>query len=574
MTAVSGGQQLRDSAASGLHTFPPGYRLGHLRLLSPLGSGGMGCVYLAVDARCGSQVAVKCLNPARRSVEFFTGLSREARLLSQLQHPNIVRLLEFNFEHDPPYLVLELAAAGSLRQALKHRILSQQQSARLVATVARAVHAAHETGVLHLDLKPENILLMRNPAHGEEASQGTVSAAGDLPWVPAVADFGLADCLHGEGHFAETWRRPRGTLAWMAPEQISGQSAQLGRATDVYALGVVLYELLTGMLPFRSSHDVELSGQICRCPPSPPRELCPGISRTLNRICLRCLQKEPGNRFQTAAELADELDSLIACSLTPRSAIRRWLRWPPRILRRPRFFILVGLQVLLALVGFVLGGVIGSRFPWPLLFVASATQVTGVSQDSIAIEAMQLAADIIEADRMIELFLLLPDSKERDNNDFRSIQLLWDAVLQPSGKLLSNPRFVHVLKNRDPPTLLLARLHEVAGLAEDGQCDAATAAWRPTVELAQELLDRKLLDERLRWRGFIAARRLDRTLTRQHHGSEGLQQLERAWTLFGPENMGPMRQTRQFTAVHADFYKYLQDRRAQSVQASETSVEP
>jgi serine/threonine protein kinase len=138
--------------------------IGPFRLLSQLGEGGMGCVYLAVDGRCGRRVAVKCLSPGRRSAEFTSSLAREARLLSRLQHPHIVQLLEFNMDHDPPYLVLELAEEGSLRKVLKQRTLDQQQSVLLMAAVARAVHAAHESGVLHLDLKPENILLTAIPA--------------------------------------------------------------------------------------------------------------------------------------------------------------------------------------------------------------------------------------------------------------------------------------------------------------------------------------------------------------------------------------------------------------------------
>ena len=190
------------------------------------------------------------------------------------------------------------------------------------------------------------------------------------------------------------------------------------------------------------------------------------------------------------------------------------------------------------------------------------------------IQAMQLAAVIQEADRMFEFFLLLPPAKERAKNDRRMVQFLWDGVLQPSKKLLSNPQLVNVLKNQDPQTLLLVRLHEVARLAEDGQCDAAASAWKVAVQLAHQLQDRQMLDERLRWRGFISVRLLDCTLSRHGRSSEGLQQLEDAWKLFGPENMGQVQQTPQFTAAHADFDKHLQARRVQSVQPMESPVSP
>jgi hypothetical protein len=528
---------------------PPGTRLGHLRLLSLLGHGAMGSVYLAVDDRCGRQVAVKCLHPARSSAEFISGLAREARVLSQLQHPNIVPLLEFNLEHDPAFLVLELAAAGSLRQALKHRTLNQQQSVQLMAAVARAVHAAHESGVLHLDLKPENILLVNRPADDSGPSQAGDRSVEYLPWIPKVADFGLCTSLHGEGHFAETWRRPRGTLAWMAPEQVSGQSAQLGRATDVYALGVILYELLTGVLPFRAGHDVVLSGQICRCPPCPPRELCPGISPRLNLICLRCLQKEPRDRFQAAAELADELDSVAARSLPG-----TWLRRPFRNLRQPRFTAAVRLQVLCMLAGFLLGAAYGGRNP--LLMFSAAPQVSTV------FDAMQLGTEIQQADRVGESYVLMAAKDGPADKDRLVAQFLWHAAIRPSRKLLSNPLLVQALNDRDPQTLLLARLYDVAGLAEDGQLTAAAAAWILADDLARQLHDRKLLNERLRWRGLIAARRMDRTLTRQNRSSEGLRLLEDAWKLFGPENLGQAQRTPNFTMACEAFQAYLLNRRS------------
>jgi len=394
-----------------------------------------------------------------------------------------------------------------------------------------------------------------------------------------VADFGLCDRLQGEGQFAETRRHPRGTLAWMAPEQIAGQSTQLGRATDVYALGVILYELLTGTVPFRAGHDVELSGQICRSPPRPPREVCPGISRRLNRICLRCLRKEPGDRFQTAAELADELDSLstrshVARVLNARSAIFRWLRRSPGVLCRPPFRMFMLLQALLVIGAFVLGWAVAGRFPWLMFSAASPAEVTASAQESGDMQFTQLATELAEADKLFEFLLLLPRAKDRDSNAVRRIQLLWDHVLRPSRKILQDPLSVNLFRNRDPQLLLLARLYDIAGLAEDGQFSAAASAWMFADELARHLQDQKMLDERLRWRGLFAARLLDRTLTRHNRRAEGLQLLEDAWKRFGPENAGLVRQMPEFATALADFGKFLQDRRAQSVQAPEFSSSP
>jgi len=543
---------------------PPGSRLGHLRLLSTLGRGGMGSVYEAIDDRSSRRVAVKCLNPARRSSEYFMGLSREARLLSQLQHPNIVQLFEFDLEHNPPYIVLELAAGGSLRRALQHRTLNQHQCAQLVAAVARAIHAAHEFGVLHLDLKPENILLMHNPAADSLASAGSEQTSGYLPWVPKVADFGLCARLHGDSLFADTWRRPRGTLAWMAPEQISGQSADFGRATDVYALGVILYELLTGVLPFRGSHDVELSGQICRCEPCPPRRLCPGISRMLNRICLRCLHKEPGRRFQTATELADELDSLTAGAM-----LRRWCRRASRPLRQPQFTAVLLLQVLFALAGFALGALLSGRLPSFTVSAVSPTEVAAaevaaVAGDAGRSEAERYVRELWEVDRALEDLHSLDIPADQSAWSRSPARYLSSIAHNLAQEILSNPRLAHEVKETDPRVLLLARLYQLTGLAEAGLCDAALASWESTEELARVLQERNLLDERLRFRGFTAVRLVYDVLNRRNCGHDSIAVLEAAWHIFGPATLQKQGRTGAFEAICTDFHQYLLQRKKEA----------
>jgi serine/threonine protein kinase len=540
--------------------------IGPFRLLSQLGEGGMGRVYLAVDGRCGRRVAVKCLSPGRRSAEFTSSLAREARLLSRLQHPHIVQLLEFNMDHDPPYLVLELAEEGSLRKVLKQRTLDQQQSVLLMAAVARAVHAAHESGVLHLDLKPENILLTAIPA-----GVNTFRRMGDrfgepLPWSPKVADFGLCASLHGLGRFTEAFRRPRGTLAWMAPEQLTGQSQRLGRATDVYALGVILYELLTGIAPFRSSHDLELCGQICRCPPCPPHQLCPGISRRLSRICLRCLQKEPADRFRTAAELAVELESVATGSL-----VRGTFRFP----RWPRFTAATLRQLLLMLAGFIPGAALVSGYSVlnhspPAAGTARLAGSAATARDSDRLAAERLLREIREADEAVEYIQRLPPAASRSEETRRVAQFLWNALIRRSKELLSNSRLAHLAEECDPQTLLLARLNEVAGLAEDAHGGAA-AAWTSAHEFACRLHGQNLLNERIRWRALTAARLLDQCLARKNRSSEGLQVLEDAWRIFGPETLGQPGPTAFFSAICNDFQEHLLHRQANCGQSLTTS---
>lgn len=525
---------------------PHSARLGPYRLLTPLGHGGMGSVYLGIDERSGLRVAVKCLNPARRSAEFRSGLAREARLLSLLQHPHIVKMFEFNLDHDPPYLVLELASSGSLRSVLRHQTLNPRQCVQLIAAVAWAIHAAHESGVLHLDLKPENILLV----DGSDEH---------LPWIPKVADFGLCVSFNSAGRFADLMKHPQGTLAWMAPEQISGQSSRLGRATDVYALGVILYELLTGMMPFRAVHDAELSGQICCCPPCPPRVLCPNISRVLNRICLRCLQKEPQNRFQTAAELARELDSI-----TDGTVLRRWPSRTLRLLRRKKFILSLLRPVLLVCTSLVLGALFSGRYSFMLPAALPPREVAAATtplHESAEDRVFQLAKKVQKADKAVEYFMLLPKGNERSEGDRQLAAFLWNAALQPSKELLGDPGTVPILKHRDPQTLLLARMHETMALAEEGQSAAAAKAWKSADELARQLQHRNLLDERLRWRGFHVLRLLDNCMSRSDRSTESLKLLEDAWNIFGPINHGQPEPTPTFKLVCDDFQKYLRQRR-------------
>jgi serine/threonine protein kinase len=548
---------------------PFGTRLGPFRLLSQLGRGGMGIVYQAIDDRCGRQVAVKCLNPDRRSAAFTAGLAREARLLSQLHHPNVVQMLEFNLDHEPPYLVLELATGGSLRKALKHNNLNAEQSVMLTVAVARAVHAAHESGVLHLDLKPENILLTENAAVVDSPS----SAGVQLPWTPKVADFGLCISVHGQAQFAEVFRRPQGTLAWMAPEQFSRQSNQLGRATDVYALGLILYELLTGTTPFRSSHDLELCAQICRCPPCPPRELHPEISKRLNRICLRCLQKDPADRFETAAELADALDSL-AAGPSP----LQWLRRLTRITRQPKQVAKALQQPLQVLAGLVLGAALVRGYPVFTRSSSTAVHAPPTDTPPVTLTALatpgdedpahlkQLLTEILEGDRMLEYVRLMPVPNDQVDGNVRFTQFLSAAVIRSSRQLLSNPAFVQILLDSAPQTLLLARLHELAGLAATAEFDVAIASWKTTEMLAFKLHRRKLLDEHLRSRAFIAMQLLDESLARHNRGSEGLQLLRAAWLIFGPATHGQPLHNSAFKTIFDEFHWHLHERSVQEAQ--------
>jgi tetratricopeptide (TPR) repeat protein len=261
----------------------PGYEVGAL-----LGRGGMGVVYKARHLRLNRFVALKMLiagayaGPRERA-----RFQREAEAVASLRHANIVQVYDVGEHEGWPYFTMELLEGGSLAQAMAGTPQPARQAAALVATLAEAMEVAHRGGIVHRDLKPANILL---------AAEGT----------PKVADFGVA--RHSDGEPALTLSGARiGTPSYMAPEQVIGKPGTMGPATDVYALGAVLYEMLTGRPPFRGETAAETEREVIRDEPVSPSRLNPKVPRDLETICLKCLFKEPGRRYASAAALAADL---------------------------------------------------------------------------------------------------------------------------------------------------------------------------------------------------------------------------------------------------------------------------
>jgi hypothetical protein len=504
-----------------------GRRVGSKRLLSLLGRGGMGSAYLALDDLTGRLVAVKILNADRRSAEYVAGMSAEARLLSRLKHPNIVGLQEFDLDNEPPYLVFELASGGSLRRSLRRRAFTHRQTAQLLQTVAMAVHAAHEAGVLHLDLKPENILLFKGSADVD----GSLEAVEDRPWIPKVSDFGLCSSMYRRGVSAELTRRPIGTLAWMAPEQLSGEAGRLSAATDVYAIGAILYEMLTGFPPFRGSNDLELCGQICRCDPVPPRKLFPKIPARLNEICLRCLQKDPQRRFPSAAILADELDMFLG----RRSRGWCWRRMGMTIgrsrIRRSARVVIRSAPVFLA--GVLLGLVkSGGR---PAATLPGADLTAAVAGDSV-LDIRQLREGLVQ--ELIRTDNALQGVKRSGASaSAAEVERIADSLTRKlefySRELLGDRDSVQIVKEQHPQVLLLARLYDVGALLEEGRLEEAVAGWSLALDLAAVLSSRGLLDENLRCRGLAVAQLLDERICESGRETEGRLLLMQASELFG-----------------------------------------
>ncbi len=261
-------------------------------LIAPLGQGGMGIVYKARHRRLNRFVALKMFQPGRLpSPRELLRFQAEAEAIARLQHPNIVQIFEIGQANGLPFLALELAEQGTLADKLQHLPLASRTAAELLEVLARAIHHAHEQHIVHRDLKPANVLFTRD---------GT----------PKITDFGLAKFLEedeGSPRDATRTGEPIGTPRYMAPEQAAGRTDQIGPATDVFALGTLLYECLTGQVPFVAASVLETMDKILQENPLPPRRLQRAVPRDLETICLNCLHKQPGRRYASAGDLADDL---------------------------------------------------------------------------------------------------------------------------------------------------------------------------------------------------------------------------------------------------------------------------
>ena len=298
-----------------------GRRLGHFELLGEAGRGGMGVVYKARQENLGRVVALKViLSGEHGGPQERARFLREAAAAGSLQHPNIIQVHEVGEQDGRPYLAIEWAEGNSLAAKLTGTPWPAREAARHVETLAGAVHHAHQRGIIHRDLKPANIML---------TADGT----------PKITDFGLARRLpHGDisDHvpaFRTTTGAILGTPSYMAPEQAAGDGAGVGPSADTYALGAILYELLTGRPPFQGSSVLDTLLQVRLEEPVPPTRLQPRLPRDLETICLKCLRKEPEKRYPSAAALADDLERFRrgeAVQARPVSSGERAVKWSQR----------------------------------------------------------------------------------------------------------------------------------------------------------------------------------------------------------------------------------------------------
>ncbi len=331
----------------------PGYEI-----LGTLGHGGMGVVYRARQLKANRLVALKMI----RAVEHAGAHDRlrfqiETEAVARLQHPHIVQLHEVGEVRGQPFFSLEFCDGGTLAEQLKKKRLSPSESAQLIETLARAMHYAHLRGVVHRDLKPGNVLLAACGLAGNDSELADKPQAAKM--VPKITDFGLAKRIDDEARDVSKSGAIMGTASYMAPEQAAGKVRDTGPAADVYALGALLYECLTGQPPFDGPrHTVLLS--VLSDEPVPPSRLAPKIPHDLETICLKCLHKEPTRRYASAEALADDLRHFQAgepVQARPISRVERSAKWAKR---RPALAGLLGVS-LLALIALAMLSAIALR---------------------------------------------------------------------------------------------------------------------------------------------------------------------------------------------------------------------
>jgi tetratricopeptide (TPR) repeat protein/predicted Ser/Thr protein kinase len=476
----------------------PGYEI-----LGELGHGAHGVVYEARQAGLNRPVALKVARQGvHASPEERARLRREAEAVARLRHPHVVQVYAVG-EHDgAPFFAMELVAGGSLAATLDGTPWPAGRAAELVQTLARAMHAAHEVGIVHRDLKPRNVLL-------------------DGDGTPKVTDFGIAKQLDADA--GETPSQSiLGTPSYMAPEQATGGSRHVGRAADVYALGAILYELLTGRPPFKGETHFETVLQVREQPPVSPRRLQPKVPRDLETVCLKCLAKEPRGRYATALALAEDLgrflggEPVLARPVGQAERLYRWCRRNPLVAG-----LVAGLFVVLA------GGLIAVASLWR----TAEHRGTRASEAKEEADRQRDRADEVIADsiRALDTYLeKVVSSKELKTPGLESIrQSLMDLVLADY--------MDYARRRQDDPKLQrrVARLYATAAQIrrDNRQYAEAVAAGEKATELYERLLrDNPDSCEDLRYLAWFYSD-MGITLGKLDRDMEALQAYQRALAL-------------------------------------------
>jgi eukaryotic-like serine/threonine-protein kinase len=341
-------RQLRETlprvAADGDRPMVPGYDL-----IEVVGRGGMGVVFRAWQRGVNREVAVKLLHRGAADGDEAVRFRREGEALGKLRHPNVVQVFDVGVAEGRPFLVMEFVPGGPLSKHAEGKPIAPGVAAEIVEGIGQGVQHAHEQGILHRDLKPGNILLSGVRAQEPGVSEGSPLTPGSSPITPKIADFGLARRIDA-GETLTQAGMIVGTPSYMAPEQVAGNE-RLTPACDVYGLGAVLYELLTGRPPFSGASPADVLLQARNVDPVPPSRVIPTLPRDLNTVCLKCLAKDPRKRYSSAGAVVEDLrrwragEPILARPVGTAEKAWKWAR------RRKAAAALLGMALFLLLIG-------------------------------------------------------------------------------------------------------------------------------------------------------------------------------------------------------------------------------